>query len=81
MWPSWVFGSSGFQSAPPINSTLPKGESMGPHWLGSPWYNYGILKISQIEHFFSKRRGPTHPEDPSNKFLKILNMESIISKT
>ena len=39
MWPSWVFGFSGFQSAPPINSTLPKGESMGPHWLGSPWYN------------------------------------------
>ena len=40
MWPSWVFGFSGFQSAPPINSTLPKGESMGPHWLGTPWYNF-----------------------------------------
>ena len=29
MWPSWVFGFSGFQSAPPIKTTLPKRESMG----------------------------------------------------
>ena len=28
MWPSWVFGFSGFQSAPPIKTTLPKGESV-----------------------------------------------------
>ena len=28
--PSWVFGFSGFQSAPPNKTTLPKGDSMGP---------------------------------------------------
>ena len=32
-WPSWVFGFSGFQSAPQIKTTLPKGESDSIVWL------------------------------------------------
>ena len=39
-----------------------------------------VSKILHVEKSFGKRRGPEKPEDPSNKFRKILDMGSIFSR-
>ena len=56
MWPSLVFGFSGFQSAPPIQTTLPKGESMGPKGV-----IFHQMNLKRKCFFSIKGIPPTHP--------------------
>ena len=43
-----------------------------------------VWKCQHVEHpqfeKWSERRGPKHPDDPSNKFLRVLNMGSISAR-
>ena len=76
-----------FQKLPSITPGASPSHPEDSPWSPTNWtMSTNIQQMSKrvadkcLKMLKSKRRGPTNPEDPFNKFLKILDMGSIFSK-